>query len=195
MRKAGSIGIPVPGTDAKIVNIDDGLTECEPGEEGELVIRGPQVMQGYYKKPDETAETLRNGWLHTGDLALMDEDGFVSIVGRKKDMILASGYNIYPDEIDRVLMEHPAIHEACTIGVPDPKRGETVKSFIVLEPGQRISKEAIFAYCREQLAAYKVPKLIDFRETLPKSGILKFLRRVLRDEELAKLQECRKDAD
>ncbi|MBU1699412.1 MAG: long-chain fatty acid--CoA ligase [Candidatus Eisenbacteria bacterium] len=194
-RKAGSIGIPVPGTDAKIVDTNNGIGECAPGEEGELIVRGPQIMQGYYNNPEETAQALRNGWLHTGDLAMMDEDGFVTIVGRKKDMILASGYNIYPDEIDSILMEHPAITEACTIGVPDPKRGETVKSFVVLKPGETVTEEEIISYCKKQLAAYKVPRLIDFRETLPKSGILKFLRRVLREEELAEIQKCHREID
>ncbi len=211
VRKVGSIGLPLPNTEAKIVDPETGLRrelwlvgsipmclrqwfrflrekEFPPGEEGELIIRGPQVMKGYWKMPDETSEVIRDGWLYTGDLATMDEDGYFTIVGRKKDMILASGYNIYPDEIDRLLMAHPAVLETCTIGVPDPKRGETVKSFIVLKPGMSTAAEEIQRFCRQNLAAYKVPRLVEFREKLPKSSVLKLLRRVLRDEELAKIQ-------
>ncbi|MDA2931006.1 long-chain fatty acid--CoA ligase [Acidobacteria bacterium AH-259-O06] len=189
VRKVGSIGLPVPSTEAKIVDAETGQKELAPGEAGELIIRGPQVMKGYWKMPDETSEVIRHGWLYTGDLAAMDEDGYFTIVGRKKDMILASGYNIYPDEIDRLFMAHPAVLEACTIGVPDPKRGETVKSFLVLKPGMSTTAEEIQEFCRQNLAVYKIPKLIEFREQLPKSSVLKLLRRVLRDEELAKLQE------
>ncbi|HEX9794573.1 MAG TPA: long-chain fatty acid--CoA ligase, partial [Planctomycetota bacterium] len=146
----------------------------------------PQVMKGYWNKPEETAKTIRNGWIYTGDLARMDEDGYFWIVGRKKDMILASGYNIYPDEIDDVLVSHPAVFEACTIGLPDAKRGETVKSFVVLAPGKHVSAEELDAWCRERLAAYKIPRAIEFRDALPKSAMMKLLRRVLRDEEEAR---------
>ena len=189
VRKVGSIGLPMPNTEAKIIDPETGQKELTPGEEGELIIRGPQVMKGYWKMPDETSKVIRDGWLHTGDLAVMDEEGYFTIVGRKKDMILASGYNIYPDEIDRLLMAHPAVLESCTIGIPDPKRGETVKSFVVLKPGMSATPEEIHEFCRQQLAAYKLPKLIEFREQLPKSSMLKLLRRVLRKEELVKLQE------
>ena len=185
-RKIGSIGIPLPDTDVKIVDLEDGVTEVAPGEPGELIAKGPQIFAGYWNRADETAATLRDGWLYTGDIAQMDEDGFFFIVGRKKDMILASGYNIYPDEIDRVLMGHPDILESATIGVPDEKRGETVKSFVVLHQGHSLSEEDIVAYCKENLAAYKVPRQIEFRDALPKSTVLKILRRELRDEELAK---------
>ena len=186
VRKVGSIGLPLPSTDARIVDPETGRTELAPGEEGELTIRGPQLMQGYWGMPEETGEMIRDGWLYTGDLAKMDEDGYFTIVGRRKDMILASGYNVYPDEIDQLLMDHPAVLEATTIGVPHPKRGETVKSFIVLKPGMTATAEEIQAYCRQNLAAYKVPKLVEFRKELPKSAALKLLRRVLREEELAK---------
>ena len=189
VRKVGSIGLPLPSTEAKIVDPLTGQRELAPGGEGELIIRGPQVMKGYWKMPDETGEMIRDGWLYTGDLATMDEDGYFTIVGRKKDMILASGYNVYPDEIDRLLMAHPAVLEACTIGVPDLKRGETVKSFIVLKPGMSASAGEIQDYCRQNLAAYKVPKRVEFRDELPKSPMLKLLRRVLREEELAKIQQ------
>ncbi len=185
-RKVGSIGVPLPSTDARIVDVQDGTTEMPTGKEGELLIRGPQVMREYWNNPEETAKTLRNGWLYTGDLAVMDDDGFCFIVGRKKDMILCSGYNVYPDEIDRVLMAHPQILEAATIGVPDEKRGETVKSFVVTTPDHQLSEADVLAYCRENLAAYKIPRSVEFRAELPKSTVLKILRRALRDEELAK---------
>lgn len=188
MRKTGSVGVPVSDTDAKIVDIEDGLTEMPIGVEGELLIRGPQVMKGYWNRPEATDEMIKDGWLYTGDLATMDEDGYFRIVGRKKDMILCSGYNVYPDEVDRVLMGHPAVLEAATIGVPDERRGETVKSFIVLKPGAKVTSEDLVAYCRERLAAYKIPRLVEFRDSLPKSTVLKILRRELRDEEMAKLQ-------
>ena len=188
MRKTGSVGVPVSDTDAKIVDIEDGLTEMPIGVEGELLIRGPQVMKGYWNRPEATDEMIKDGWLYTGDLATMDEDGYFRIVGRKKDMILCSGYNVYPDEVDRVLMGHPAVLEAATIGVPDERRGETVKSFIVLKPGAKVTAEDLVAYCRERLAAYKIPRLVEFRDSLPKSTVLKILRRELRDEEMAKLQ-------
>jgi long-chain acyl-CoA synthetase len=186
LRKPGSIGIPFPDTDSKVVDLETGTRELPAGEPGELLIKGPQVMAGYWNMPDETAEVLREGWLHTGDIATIDEDGYHRIVGRKKDMILASGYNVYPDEVDGVLMKHPAVLEAATIGVPDPKRGESIKSFIVLKPGEHATAEQIIAYCRSNLAAYKVPRLVEFRDGLPKSGILKILRMTLREEERAK---------
>ena len=186
LRKPGSIGIPFPDTDCRLVDLDTGAKDVAAGEPGELLIKGPQVMAGYWNMPAETAGVLKDGWLHTGDLATMDEDGYFSIVGRKKDMILASGYNVYPDEVDGVLMKHPAVLEAATIGVPDPKRGESIKSFIVLKPGEHATAEQIVAYCRSNLAAYKVPRIVEFRESLPKSGILKILRMALREEERAK---------
>ncbi|MGH7529961.1 MAG: long-chain-fatty-acid--CoA ligase [Gemmatimonadales bacterium] len=186
LRKIGTIGLPITNTDCRIVDIESGTRDLPSGEEGELLIRGPQVMQGYWKKPDETANVLKGGWLHTGDLAVMDGDGFFRIVGRKKEMIDASGYKVYPDEVDRVLMSHPAVLEAATIGVPDPARGETVKSFIVLRPGMRATAEEIVAHCREGLAAYKVPREIEFRAELPKSAALKILRRELQEEEARK---------
>jgi len=186
LRKPGSIGIPFPDTDSKVVDIETGTRELPTGEAGELLIKGPQVMSGYWNMPNETALVLRNGWLHTGDLATIDADGYHYIVGRKKDMILASGYNVYPDEVDGVLSRHPAVLEAATIGVPDPKRGESIKSFIVLKPGEHATAEQIIAYCRSNLAAYKVPRIIEFRESLPKSGILKILRTELREAERAK---------
>lgn len=187
-RKIGTVGVPVPNTDVKIVDAEDGETELSQGQEGELVIRGPQVMQGYWKQPEETAKVLRHGWLHTGDLAAMDEDGYFTIVGRTKDMINCSGFKVYPDEVDQLLMAHPAVLETATIGVPHPTRGETVKSFIVLTPGGKLTMPEIQDYCRKHLASYKVPREVEFLDELPKSAVLKILRRELRQREVAKQQ-------
>ena len=185
-RRIGSIGIPVSNTDARIVDAEDPDVELACGQEGELIVRGPQVMTGYWKRPDETAATMHGEWLRTGDLATVDEDGYFRIVGRKKDMINCSGMKVFPDEIDALLMAHDDILEAATIGIPHPTRGETVKSFVVLQPGAGLTSEAIEAYCRENLAAYKIPRAIEFLDELPKSSVLKILRRELRDREVAK---------
>jgi long-chain acyl-CoA synthetase len=182
-RKVGSIGVPLPNTDMKIVDLENGTTELPSGREGELLVKGPQVMSGYWNKPQESAAVLSDGWLHTGDIVTVDEDGYCFIAGRKKDLIIAGGYNIYPDEIDAVLMAHPAVREAATIGVPDPRRGETVKSFVVLRPDHAASADDLMAYCRHELAPYKVPRSIEFVEELPKSSALKTLRRELREKE------------
>lgn len=190
-RKVGHIGLPLPDTDVRIVDPESGLPEIKVGEAGELIVRGPQVMKGYLNREQETANTLRNGWLYTGDLAIMDEEGYFKIVGRKKDMIIASGYNVFPDEIDRVLMAHHAVFESCTIGVPDQKRGETVKAFIVFHPDNSATEEELEAWCREQMAAYKVPKHWEIRSELPKSSMMKLLRRELRDEEIAKQEQAK----
>lgn len=185
-RKVGSIGVPWIATDARIVDLETGTRELPPGQDGELIVKGPQVMQGYWNNPEETALVLRDGWLFTGDIARMDADGYFFISGRRKDMINVSGSNVYPDEIDAVLMAHPAVLEAATIGVPDPRRGETVKAFVVLRPGTTATAEEIRAYCRENLAAYKVPQAVEFRGELPRSPLFKVLRRALRESELAK---------
>jgi long-chain acyl-CoA synthetase len=182
--KVGSIGLPIPGTDARIVDVETGTRELSVGEVGELLIRGPQVMKGYWNKPDESAKVLREGWLHTGDIARMDENGFFYISDRKKDMIIAGGFNIYPREVEEVLFEHPEIKEAVVIGVPDDYRGETVKAFIVPKEHAAPSADSIMSFCRERLASYKVPRHIEFRESLPKSGVGKYLRRELRQESL-----------
>ena len=179
--KVGSIGLPLADTEARIVDLDTGEREVAVGEVGEIAIRGPQVMKGYWNKPEETELVLRNGWLYTGDVARKDADGYYYIVDRKKDMIIAGGYNIYPREVEEVLWEHPKILEAAVIGVPDAYRGETVKAFVVLQPGTSATADEIMAFCRERLAAYKVPRLVVFRESLPKSGVGKYLRRALRD--------------
>ena len=185
-RKVGTIGVPLSSTDARIVDTDEGTRDVPAGEAGELILQGPQVMKGYWNKPEETANSIRNGWFHTGDLATMDGDGYFRIVGRKKDMIIASGYKVFPDEVDRALMSHAAVLEAATIGIPDEKRGESVKSFVVLRPGMTATADELIELCRKELAPYKVPKEIEFRPDLPKSSVLKILRRELRDEELRK---------
>src|SRR5215208_911567 len=185
--REGSIGIPIPSTDARIVDVETGETEMPVGESGELIIRGPQVMKGYLNMPEETAETLKGGWLHTGDVAKMDEDGYFYIVDRKKDMIVASGYNVYPREIEEVLFEHDAVAEAVAIGVQDEYRGETVKAFVVTRSGASATEEEILDFCKERLAAYKSPKAVEFREELPKSAVGKLLRRVLADEERGRI--------
>lgn len=185
-RKLGSIGVPLPSTDARVVDPESGTKDVPPNEVGELIIQGPQVMQGYWQKPAETAQMIRDGWLYTGDLCRVDEEGYCFVVGRKKDMILCSGFNVYPDEIDRVLMSHPAILEAATIGVPDAKRGETVKSFVVVRPGSTLTVDQVLAFARENLAPYKVPRMIEFRDSLPRSPLLKVLRRELKAQELTK---------
>jgi long-chain acyl-CoA synthetase len=181
--KPGTVGIPVPSTDMKIVDAETGETEVPPGEAGEICFRGPQVMTGYYRKPEETAEIIRDGWIYTGDIGVMDEDGYLQIVDRKKDVIIAGGFNIYPKEIDEVLFSHPKILEACTVGVPDSYRGETVKAFVVVRPGESLTAAEIFDFCREKLSAYKVPKRIEFMDDLPKSAVGKILRRELREME------------
>ena len=184
-RKIGSVGVPCPNTDMKLVGVDDHLTEVPTGTAGELLVRGPQVMRGYWNQPDASADVLVDGWLRTGDIVTVDADGYCFIVGRKKDIIIAGGYNIYPDEVDAVLAAHPAVYESATIGVPDPRRGETVKSFVVLRQGPRASEAELVAHCREQLAPYKVPRSIEFLDELPKGSTLKILRRELRDRTLA----------
>jgi len=184
--REGSIGVPVPGTDARIVDVETGSEEMPVGESGELVIRGPQVMKGYWNMPEETAEALRDGWLRTGDVARMDEDGYFYIVDRKKDMILASGYNVYPREIEEILFEHEEVAEAVAIGIPDEYRGETVKAFVVRKKESGVTEKEVLAFCKARLAPYKTPKTVEFREDLPKSAVGKLLRRVLADEEKAK---------
>ncbi len=188
-RKPGSVGFPIPNTDAKIVDAEDGRTVMKPGESGEILIRGPQVTSGYWNRADETAQVLKDGWLYTGDIGIMDEEGFFYIVDRKKDMIIAGGYNIYPREIDEVLYAHPKIKDAVAVGVPDPYRGETVKAFIVLKDGVTATQDEIIAYCRKNLAAYKIPRIIEFRDELPKSMIGKVLRKALREEEIRRQEE------
>jgi long-chain acyl-CoA synthetase len=150
------------------------------------LLKGPQLTSGYYKKPEETANAIRDGWFYTGDIGFMDEEGYLFIVDRKKDMIIAGGFNVYPRDIDEVLFEHPKIKEACAVGIPDPYRGETVKAFVVLREGESLTAEEVILFCREKLAAYKAPKQVEFMEDLPKSTVGKVLRRKLREMELEK---------
>jgi len=180
--KAGSIGPALADTEEKIVDTEDPTKELKPGEIGELVVRGPQVMKGYWKKPEETKETLRNGWLYTGDIAYMDEEGYFFIVDRKKDLIISGGYNIYPREIEEVLYEHPKIADAAVIGVPHKTRGEIVKAYIVPKDKETLDKKEIIAFCRKKLANYKVPKKIEIRDELPKTVVGKILKRNLKEE-------------
>jgi long-chain acyl-CoA synthetase len=186
-RKIGSIGLPWPDTEARIVDLTTGEQALPVGETGELVIRGPQVMKGYWNKPEETDRTIRNGWLHTGDIAKMDEDGYFYIVDRIKDMIKTLGENVYPREVEEVLYTHPKVQEAVVVGLPyEEYLGEKIKAYIVLKEGQHATAEEIIQHCREQLSKFKVPKEIEFRSQLPKTLVGKVLRRVLRDEEMKK---------
>jgi len=189
-RKPGSIGLPIPDTDMKIVDLETGTREVTVGEEGELCIAGPQVMKGYWNRPDETAIALRpdaegRTWLYTGDVARMDEDGYTYIVQRKKDMIIVSGFNVYPSEVEGVLYMHPAVIEAAVIGVPDAYRGEAVKACVVLKSGATATSEELKEHCEGGLAEFKVPREIEIRESLPKTAVGKILHRMLREESLA----------
>jgi long-chain acyl-CoA synthetase len=177
--RPGTVGMPAPDTDSDIVDVETGTRALPPGEVGEIRIRGPQVMKGYWNRPDETATALRDGWLYTGDLGTMDADGYFSIVDRKKDMIIASGYNVYPRDVEEVLYEHPGVLECCVAGVPDSYRGETVKAFIVKRPNADLTPEALDSFCRARLAAFKVPRLYEFRQALPRTAVGKVLRRQL----------------
>ncbi|MDL1898053.1 long-chain fatty acid--CoA ligase [Anaerolineae bacterium CFX7] len=190
--RIGTIGVPIPDTDVKLFDVETGDKEVAVGEAGELCVKGPQVMKGYWNKPEETAKTIRDGWLHTGDVAVMDADGYFRIVDRLKEMIISGGYNIYPREIEEVLYQHPAVFEAAAIGVPDAYRGESAKAFVVLKPGQKATAEELIAFCKQNLAPYKVPRAIEFRDTLPKTMIGKILRRELVAEEKAKAAQAPK---
>jgi len=186
--KRGCIGVPYPETHAAVVDLETGTRSLPIGEIGELVVKGPQVMLGYWNRPEQTAQTLRDGWLYTGDMAKMDEEGFFYIVDRKKDMIIASGYNIYPREVEEVLFENSKVQEVAAVGVPDAYRGETVKAYVVLKEGQTATEEELINFCKERLAPYKVPKMIQIRDALPKSAVGKLLRRKLIEEEREKLK-------
>jgi len=185
-RKAGTIGMPIPDTLARVADPDDPSRTMPVGEKGELALAGPQVMLGYWNRDDETAQVLVDGWLLTGDMAVMDEEGYFAIVDRKKELIIAGGYNIYPREVEEVLYEHPKVQEVCVAGVPDSYRGEVVKAFIVLRSGEQASVEEIREFAKARLAAYKVPRAVEFRDELPKTMIGKVLRRALIEEELAR---------
>jgi long-chain acyl-CoA synthetase len=189
-RKPGSIGLALPDTSMKIVDLEEGTQEMTLGMEGELCIAGPQVMKGYWNRPDETAIALRadqagRTWLHTGDVARMDEDGYTYIVQRKKDMVIVSGFNVYPSEVEGLLYMHCAVLEAAVIGVPDAYRGEVVKAFVVLKLGASATGEELIEHCRTGLAEFKVPRSIEIRKSLPKTAVGKILLRVLREQDQA----------
>ncbi len=193
-RKPGSIGLPVPDTDCRIVDLDDWTKEVGPGQEGELAMAGPQVMQGYFNRPEETAGMIKadqdgTRWLLTGDIAKMDDEGYFFIVDRKKDMILVSGFNVYPTDIEQVLYRHPKIQKVAVAGVPDQTTGEAVKAYVVLKEGETATAEEIVAFSRENLTGYRVPKLVEFRDGLPETLVGKVLRRKLQEEEKAKSQQ------
>ncbi len=185
-RKKGTIGLPLPDTDARIVDLDSGTRELPVGEAGELIVRGPQVMKGYWRRPEESAVVLRDGWLHTGDIATVDDDGYFAIVDRKKDMIKTKGENVYPREVEEVLFRHPKVKDAVVVGVPEEFMGEMIKAYVVLKDGESATEKEIIEYCGRDLAKFKVPKAVEFRPELPRTMVGKVLRRVLLDEELKK---------
>ena len=185
-RKVGSIGVPISDTLCRIVDLEGGVTDMPAGEPGELIIKGPQVMKGYRNMPDETAQTLRNGWCYTGDIATMDDDGYFYITDHKKEVIISGGYNVYPLDVDEVFYENPKVREACAIGIPDPRRGENIKVFVVLREGEEATEEEMIAFCKGRLATYKLPTEVEFRDRLPKTEVGKILRTELRKEELEK---------
>jgi acyl-CoA synthetase (AMP-forming)/AMP-acid ligase II len=182
--KPGFLGIPQL-SDIRIMDLETGTREMEPNEEGEITIKGPAVMLGYWNKPEETKEVLRDGWLYTGDIGLMDEDGYIKLLGRKRELIKCSGYSVFPSEVENLLYRHPAVAEAAVIGIPDSYRGESPKACIILKPGYvgKVTEEDILEWCKENMAAYKRPRVIEFREELPKSGAGKILRRILKEED------------
>jgi long-chain acyl-CoA synthetase len=178
-RKPGSCGRPMPGIDVAILDDDD--RPLPTGETGEVCVRGPNVFKGYYNMPEETAEAMRGGWFHTGDMGHLDEDGFLSITERKKDLIIRGGFNIFPRDIEEVLYGHEAVLECAVVGMPDPKLGEEVKAYVVLRPGAGATEDALVALCRERLAKYKTPKSVTFADALPKNPIGKILKKDLRE--------------
>jgi len=188
-RKVGSIGVPISDTQCRIVDVDDGETDVPVGGSGELLIKGPQVMKGYWNNPEETAKTLIDGWLYTGDIGKMDEEGYFYIVDRKKDMIISSGCNVYPRDIEEVFYENSKIQEACAIGIPHATRGESIKVFVVLKKRKTATQEELIEYCTDKLAKYKLPTEIEFRDELPKTNVGKILKKELRAEEMAKREK------
>ncbi len=184
--KVGSIGIPFPDVDAKIVSLDDGKTVLNPGEQGEIVLKTPTVMMGYHNREEETREALKDGWLYTGDIGYMDDEGYFYITDRKKDLIIVGGFNVFPREIDEVIARHPKVKEGIAVGIPDEYKGERIKAYIVLKDGESATEDEFREYFRKHLAPYKVPSEVEFRDSLPKSAIGKILRRALREEEIKK---------
>jgi long-chain acyl-CoA synthetase len=189
LRKPGSVGVPWPDVDIRVVDLETGTKEMPVGESGEIIVKGPQIMAGYWNNPEETAKALKDGWLYTGDIGYMDQDGYIFILDRKKDMLICSGFNVFPREIDEVLYTNPKVCEACAIGVPDEKRGETVKAFVVVKPGEEMTCDEVMDYCKEQLAPYKVPKIVEFIDQLPRTVFGKPDRRKLRTTEEEKRKQ------
>jgi len=185
-RKVGTIGVPLPDTDARIVDLETGARTLSAKEIGEVAVKGPQVMSGYWNRPDETGMVVKDGWLYTGDIGYMDEQGYFTIVDRKKELIIVGGFNVYPRDVEEPLYEHPKVQEAVAIGLPDAYRGETVKVYVVLKEGQSATEQEIIDFCKGKMAKYKVPTLVEFRKELPKTLVGKVLRRALREEELTK---------
>jgi long-chain acyl-CoA synthetase len=189
-RRIGTIGLPLPNTDSAITHPDtkdpsDPWEFLPTGEQGEIVVRGPQVMAGYWQRPEDTSRVLQGGWFRTGDIGFMDADGYFTVVDRAKDMIIAGGLKVFPREVDEVLYQNPKVLEAATVGVPDDYRGETVRAYVVVKPGEHLTAEELIAFCKERLAPYKVPKQVEFRDELPKTLVGKVLRRALRDQYIA----------
>jgi len=181
--KPGGVGVPLPDVELRIADADTGQGSLPPGEVGEILIRAPQVMQGYWNRPAETADTIREGWLYTADLGYLDEDGYLFIVDRKKDVIKPSGFQVWPREVEEIIASHPAVAQVGVAGVPDPRQGEAVKAWVVLREGQQLTVDELRAYCREKLVGYKVPRRVEFRDSLPQSHLGKVLRRQLVAEE------------
>jgi long-chain acyl-CoA synthetase len=186
-KKIGSIGIPMPHVDVRLVDPETGEdVHHEPFKVGEIVAKSPLVMKGYWNNPEETANQLKDGWLHTGDLAYRDEDWYFFIVDRSKDMIISGGFNVFPNEVDSAIFAHPKVYDVMCVGIPDDYRGESLKAFVVLNPGETATAEDIIAWCREKLTAYKIPREVEFRDSVPRTATGKALRRILRDEEMAR---------
>jgi long-chain acyl-CoA synthetase len=187
--KPGTVGFPLPDTDVRVVDLETGTIDVTPGEPGELICTGPQNMREYWNNPQETANTIRDGWLYTGDIVSMDEKGYITILDRKKDMCLCSGFNVFPREIDEVLYGHPKVFDTCSVGIPDPKRGETIKAFVILKPGETMTEQEVIDYCRQYLTPYKVPTAVAFIDELPRTNVGKPMRVILRDMERAKAKQ------
>ena len=189
-RKPGTVGIPFSDVDVKIVSLEDGVTEVATGETGEILLKGPDMMMGYLNQAENTAETLKDSWLYTGDIGMQDEDGYISIVDRKKDLVIVSGFNVFPREIDEVLYSHPKVLDAVAVGLPHPVKGEFIKAYVVAREGETIEKQDIIDFCKEKLTPYMVPKDVEVRDELPKSMIGKVLRNELREQEMQKAKQA-----